>query len=55
VPGIFLILRKVAKLTKKALGSMGAKIMRKAKEIRKKSPSKKWTSCVKEAGKQLKK
>lgn len=42
-------------LSKKALGTMGSKIMRKAKEIRKKSPGKKWTNCVKEAGKLLKK
>lgn len=45
----------MTKLSKKALSSMGSKIMRKAKEIRKENPGKKWTSCVKEAGRSLKK
>lgn len=45
----------MAKLTKKALSDMGTRIMRKAKEIRRKSPGKKWQNCVKEASKQLKK
>jgi hypothetical protein len=45
----------MAKMTKKALGDMGKKIMTKAKAIRKSSPGKKWTTCVKEAGKSLKK
>lgn len=45
----------MAKLTKKALGSMGSKIMTEAKKIRKASPGKKWTTCVKEAGKKMKK
>ena len=35
--------------------AMGKKIMAEAKRIRKKSPNKKWTDCVKEAGKKLKK
>lgn len=45
----------MAKLSKKALGTMGSKIMSEAKKIRKASPLKKWTNCVKEAGKKLKK
>jgi hypothetical protein len=45
----------MAKMSKKALGEMGSRIMRKAKEIRRKSPGKKWQNCVKEASKQLKK
>jgi hypothetical protein len=43
------------KLTKKQLSEKGKKIMNKAKEIRKKHPTKKWTSCVSEAAKSLKK
>ncbi len=45
----------MAKMTKKKLGSQGKKIMAEAKRIRKKSPRKKWQTCVKEAGKNLKK
>lgn len=45
----------MAKMTKKELGSMGKRIMAKAKQIRKASPNKKWTNCVKEAGKSLRK
>lgn len=41
----------MAKMTKTKLASMGKKIMTEAKRIRAKSPSKKWTNCVKEAGK----
>ena len=41
--------------TKKKVGSMGSEIMKIAKQIRRKSPSKKWTQCVKEAGKEWKK
>lgn len=44
----------MAKMSKAELGKMGSKIMRKAKEIRRKSPSKKWQNCVKEAAKQVK-
>lgn len=43
------------KMTKKRLGAFGKKITTKAKEIRKKSPGKKWTSCIREAAKMLKK
>ncbi len=39
---------------KKKVGSMGSEIMTIAKQIRKKSPSKKWTDCVKQAGKEWK-
>jgi len=42
------------KLTKKQLSAYGTKIMTEAKKIRKSSPSKKWTTCVKEAAKALK-
>lgn len=45
----------MAKMTKKQLSEMGSKIMRKAKEIRRLSPGKKWTTCVKEASKKVKK
>lgn len=45
----------MAKMTKKKLGSIGSKIMAEAKRIRSKSPNKKWTTCVKEAGKKMKK
>ena len=45
----------MSKLTKKQLASNGKKIMSLAKQIRKKSPNKKWTDCVKAAGKQFKK
>lgn len=44
----------MAKLTKKQLASNGKKITTKAKEIRKANPNKKWTTCMKEAGKALK-
>ena len=37
------------------IASMGSKIMTKAKTIRRAHPSKKWTSCVSEAAKSLKK
>lgn len=43
------------KMTKQKLASQGKKIMTEAKKIRSKSPGKKWTTCVKEAGKKLKK
>lgn len=45
----------MAKLTKKQFGAMGKGITTKAKEIRAKSPTKKWTSCIKEASKSFKK
>ncbi|MDD4699183.1 MAG: hypothetical protein PHV07_02860 [Oscillospiraceae bacterium] len=45
----------MAKLTKKQLSEMGKKITSEAKKIRKASPKKKWTTCMKEAGKKYKK
>ena len=45
----------MAKMTKKELGAMGKKIMTEAKKIRKASPNKKWTSCVSQAAKKIKK
>ncbi len=45
----------MAKLSKKALGTMGSKIMSEAKKLYKASGKKtKWTHCVKKAGKNLK-
>ncbi len=43
------------KRSKKAVGAMGKRIMTLAKKIRGKGKSKKWTTCVKEAAKRLKK
>jgi hypothetical protein len=40
---------------KKSIGSMGSSIMTIAKRIQKSFPRKKWTQCVKEAGKEYKK
>lgn len=45
----------MAKLSKKALGSMGSKIMAEAKRIKAKNPKMKWTDCVAKAGKSFKK
>lgn len=45
----------MTKLTKKQLGAMGTKITTEAKKIRKANPGKKWTDCMKAAGKSLKK
>lgn len=45
----------MAKMTNKKLSAMGSKIMAEAKKIRKANPNKKWTTCVKEAGKKMKK
>ena len=42
------------KLSKAKLGEMGKSIMAEAKKIRKANPGKKWTACVKEAGKSFK-
>lgn len=39
----------------KKIGAAGKTIMNMAKAIRKQAPGKKWTTCVKEAGKQYKK
>ncbi len=44
----------MAKMTKKELSAMGRKITGEAKRIHKASPNKKWTTCIKEAGKKLK-
>ena len=42
-------------MTKQKLSAMGTRIMTEAKKIRKANPNKKWTTCVKEAGKKMKK
>lgn len=42
-------------MSKQKLSAMGTKIMSDAKKIRKANPNKKWTTCVKEAGKKMKK
>ena len=44
----------MAKMNKQKLAVRGKAIMQTAKQIRKKSPNKKWTTCVKEAGKRHK-
>jgi len=44
-----------SKMTKSKLSSQGSEIMRIAKRIRKANPRKRWTTCVKEAGKEFKK
>lgn len=41
-------------MTKSKLSNQGSEIMRIAKRIRKANPRKKWTTCVKEAGKEFK-
>lgn len=46
--------KKATKRTSKG-ASMLVKITTEAKRIRKASPAKKWTSCIKEAAKKLKK
>ena len=43
------------RMTSSRLSSQGSEIMRIAKRIRKANPRKKWTTCVKEAGKEFKK
>ncbi len=40
-------------MSKAKLSSMGKSIMAEAKRIRKANPRKKWTTCVKEAGKKF--
>jgi len=40
--------------TKAQMAAMGSKIMTEAKRIRKAHPGKKWTTCVSEAAKKLK-
>jgi len=44
----------MTKMSKKVLGQQGKEIMKIAKRIRKNNPRKKWTTCVKEAGKKYK-
>jgi len=44
----------MAKMTKAKLARTGKEIMTIAKRIRKKYPRKKWTNCVREAGKEWK-
>lgn len=44
----------MATKTKKKLAAMGRKITGEAKKIQKADPRKKWTTCIKEAGKNLK-
>lgn len=47
--------RSGTRMTKSKLSNQGSEIMRIAKRIRKANPRKKWTTCVKEAGKEWKK
>lgn len=47
--------KKTKKMTNAKLGAMGKKITSEAKRIRSKSPGKKWITCMKEAGKKMKK
>ena len=44
----------MAKMTKTKLRKTGTEIMALAKRIQKKHPRKKWTECVKQAGKEWK-
>ena len=44
----------MAKVSKARLSAMGKKLTSEAKRIRKANPGKKWTTCMKEAGKRLK-
>ncbi len=46
--------RSTKSRSKARLASQGSEIMDIAKRIRKKNPGKKWTTCVKEAGKEYK-
>lgn len=48
-------IKTMAKMTKAQLSAQGKKITSEAKRIRKASPNKKWTTCMKEAGKKFKK
>ncbi|MBU0489987.1 MAG: hypothetical protein KKA07_06650 [Bacteroidetes bacterium] len=45
----------MAKQTNRKLSKTGSEIMSLAKKIRKANPRKKWTDCVKQAGKDWKK
>ena len=47
--------KATTKSGKSKLSKQGSEIMRIAKRIRKANPRKKWTTCVKEAGKEFKK
>lgn len=47
--------KSASKTSKSKLSKQGSEIMRIAKRIRKANPRKKWTTCVKEAGKEFKK
>jgi len=44
----------MTKMTKTKLATTGKQIMAMAKKIRKDNPRKKWTTCVKEAGREWK-
>lgn len=46
--------KTAGRMTKSKLSSQGSEIMRIAKRFRKANPRKKWTTCVKEAGKEFK-
>ena len=48
-----MIKKKTRKSSK--IGATGRKIMTEAKKIRKASPGKKWTTCVSQAAKKIKK
>lgn len=45
--------KKRKKTGSKKIGTMGSKIMAKAKQIRKANPNLKWTTCVSRAAKQI--
>jgi hypothetical protein len=45
--------KTVKKSGSKKIGTMGSKIMTKAKQIRKANPGLKWTTCVSRAAKSL--
>jgi hypothetical protein len=45
--------KTVKKSGSKKIGTMGSKIMAKAKQIRRANPNLKWTSCVSKAAKSI--
>jgi hypothetical protein len=47
--------KKSGRRSKNKIGAQGSEIMKIAKRIRRDNPRKKWTTCVKEAGKEWKK
>jgi hypothetical protein len=47
--------KKFGRRSKNKIGAQGSEIMKIAKRIRRDNPRKKWTTCVKEAGKEWKK